>query len=303
MPQGCVGHVQRSLAGFWGGGNAVVHTGHVGQARRLKWLRSVRATWAGSAMTSDSGCRMSNSLPSPVSLITREQLVEFARGLAQRDGEALSLATVRGETGLSRERILKLCGSWSELREAVGLRPYGPLRRDRLANEAIQDQLRAAVAEHGENITLVRFCSLTSYTAVFLNRRFGSWSQLRQSVGLSRRAKMPEHYTDQEIFDDMLEVVKRIRRKPTKSRYKHDGGKIGAETIANRFGGWQRALYAYEDELDRRLNTKQLRYRQDPHKLLGFYVFLQGKLLYYFEYDSMEMTTGKRIELPEGATM
>ena len=28
-------------------------------------------------MTSDTGCRMSNSRPSPVSLITREQLVEF----------------------------------------------------------------------------------------------------------------------------------------------------------------------------------------------------------------------------------
>jgi hypothetical protein len=74
---------------------------------------------------------MSNSLPSPVSLITREQLVEFARGLAQRDGEALSLATVRRETGLSRERILKLCGSWREIREAVGLRPDGPHNRDR----------------------------------------------------------------------------------------------------------------------------------------------------------------------------
>jgi hypothetical protein len=246
---------------------------------------------------------MSNSLPSPVSLITREQLVEFARGLAQRDGEALSLATVRRETGLSRERILKLCGSWREIREAVGLRPDGPHNRDRLTNEAIQDQLRAAVEEHGENITFRRFSQLTGYSCTFLDRRFGSWCQLRQSVGLTRRAKMSAHYTDQEIFEDMLEVVKRIRRVPTRNSYKRDGGKISSQTIADRYGGWQRALYAYEDELDRRLNTKQLRYRKDPHKLLGFYVFLQGKLLYYFEYDSMEMTTGKRIELPEGATM
>lgn len=254
-------------------------------------------------MTADSSRSPSGTWPWPVSSITRDQLLEFVRGLAQRDGEALSLATVRGETGLSRERILKLCGSWSELREAVGLRPYGPHSRDRLTNEAIQDQLRAAVAEHGENITYLRFCQLTGYSCTFLDRRFGSWSQLRQSVGLSRRAKMSNHYTDQEIFDDMLEVVKRIRRVPTHRSYKRDGGQISAQTIADRFGGWQKAIYAYEDELDRRLNSKQLRYRQDPHKLLGFYVFLQGKLLYYFEYDSMEMTTGKKIELPEGATM
>ena len=254
-------------------------------------------------MTHDSSRSTSRSLPKIATQVTREQLLDFVRDLARRDGEALSLATVRGETGLLRERILNLCGSWSELREAVGLRPYGPHHRERLTNEAIQDQLRAAVAEHGENITLVRFCCLTGYTAVFLNRRFGSWRKLRESVGLSRRAKMPEHYTDQEIFDDMLEVVKLIRRVPTRNSYKLDGGQISSQTIADRFGGWQKAIYAYEDEMERRLNSKQLRYRDDPHNPLGFYVFLQGKLLYYFEYDSMEMRTGKRIELPEGATM
>ncbi len=28
--------------------------------------------------------------------------------------------------------------------------------------------------------------------------------------------------------------------------------------------------------MDRRLNSKQLRYRDDPHNPLGFYVFLRG---------------------------
>lgn len=254
-------------------------------------------------MTNDSGQSTSRSLPKIASQVTREQLLDFVRDLARRDGEALSLATVRGETGLSRERILKLCGSWREIREAVGLRPDGPHNRERLTNEAIQEQLRAAVAEHGENITFMRFSQLTGYSCTFLDRRFGSWCQLRQSVGLTRRAKMANHYTDREIFDDMLEVVKRIRRVPTRNSYKRDGGKISSQTIADRFGGWQKAIYAYQDEMDRRSPQPQLRYREDPHNPLGFYVFLRGKLLYYFEYDSREMTTGKKIELPEGATM
>ena len=69
----------------------------------------------------------STLIPPP---FTREKLLALARELAHTLGESLTLTVVRRESGLSRERILKLCVSWRELRAAIGLSPYGPHTRD-----------------------------------------------------------------------------------------------------------------------------------------------------------------------------
>jgi Homing endonuclease associated repeat len=230
--------------------------------------------------------------------MTREELLSLARELAQQHGESLTLTTVQRNIGISRARLLKLCGSWSQLRSAIGLSPDGPHARNSLSNETIQDKLRAAIAQHGGNITQAQFCRMTGYSTNLIEKRFGSWAQLRQSLSLAPRAKMANHYTDQEIFDDLLQVITRIHRRPTFVSYKLDGGTISSQTIRNRFGSWQKAIYAYEDELDRRSVRPQPRYREDPQNPLACYVFLCGKPLYYIVYDSPELKTGTKTPLP-----
>ena len=81
--------------------------------------------------------------------------------------------------------------------------PNGPHVRHKLSNEDIQERFRAAVAQHGEQVTLARFCQITGFASTFIVRRFGSWGQLRQSIGLAERAAIRDRYTDREIFDDI----------------------------------------------------------------------------------------------------
>ena len=250
-------------------------------------------------MTSDA--QPSTLIPPP---LTREKLLALARELAHTHGESLTLTVVLRESGLTRTLLLKLCGSWCELRTAIGLTPDGPHSRTTLSNAAIVDKLRAAIAQHGENITQVLFCRLTGYATTLLAHRFGSWGQLRQSAGIAPRAKMQNRYTDQEIFDDILQVVSRIHRPPTYNGYKRNGGKISTQTLRDRFGGWQKVIYAFEDELDRRSPGRpQPRYRPDPRNPLVFYVFLCGKPLYYVVYDSPDLTTGTKTPLPPDFTL
>lgn len=231
--------------------------------------------------------------------MTLEELLPLARELAQNHGESLTLTAVQRNIGISRARLLKLCGSWSQLRTDIGLSPDGPHARNQLSNESIQDKLRAAIALHGENITQALFCQLTGFSTNLISKRWSSWAQLRQSLGLAPRAKMDNHYTDQEIFDDLQQVITRIHRRPTFVSYKLDGGTISSQTIRNRFGSWQKAIYAYEDELDRRHpDSSQNRYRQDFQNPLAFYVFLCGKPLYYIVYDSPERATCTKTPLP-----
>ncbi len=134
--------------------------------------------------------------------MTHEELLPLARELAQQHGEALTLTAVQRHIRISRARLLKLCGSWSQLRSAIGLLPDGPHARDPLSNEMIRDKLRAAIAQCGANIKRAEFCQMTGYSPNLISKRWGSWAQLRQSLGLAPHAKMENHYTDQEIIDE-----------------------------------------------------------------------------------------------------
>lgn len=242
---------------------------------------------------------MSTKPPStPAATISREDLLAAARELAQTYGESLTLIGLCRTANVSRKRVIDLFGSWGQLRGELGLTPNGQHSPFTLSDDKIRDKLRAIVAEHGENVSLARFCDLTGYNPSLLYRRFGSWSALRRSIGISNRSQVPKQYSDREIFDDIFQVVCRIRRKPTFNSYKRDGGRISPQTMYLRFGSWEKVLYAYEDDLDRRSRSPQPRYRQDPRNEKAFYVFLCGKPLFHIEYDSWEFTTGKKTPLP-----
>jgi hypothetical protein len=181
---------------------------------------------------------------------TREQLLSLARDIAQTYGESLTLTAFRRETGLSQHLIFDLCGSWCELRTAIGLTPEASRSRSKITNAAILEQLRSAIAEHGENLSESRFCQLTGLSGTMLARRFGTWGQLRQLVGLSARARIEPHYTDEQIFQDIFQVVERNCRRPTYGRYNFHGGQISAQTIRAHFGTWRDALKAFESYLE-----------------------------------------------------
>ena len=189
-------------------------------------------------------------------LFTREQLLSLARDIAQTYGESLTLTAFRRETGLSQHLIFDLCGSWCELRTAIGLTPEASRSRSKITNAAILEKLRSAIAEHGENLSETRFCQLTGFSGTMLSRRFGTWGQLRQLVGLSARARIEPQYSDEQIFQDICQVVERIRRRPTYGRYNFSGGRISAQTIRARFGTWRDALKAFESYLERYLSEQ-----------------------------------------------
>jgi hypothetical protein len=234
----------------------------------------------------------------PGAAITREDLLARARELASVHGEALSQIALCQAAGITRKQLIRLFGSWGQLRQELGLTPDGLHSRQTLPDEAIRDKLRAVVAEHGENVSISRFSELTGYSVSLVVRRFGSWSALRKSIGISKRSQVPKQYSDQEIFDDIFQVVCRIHRKPTHNSYMRDGGTISPQTMCARFGSWEKVIYAYEDEMDRRRKYPEPRYRQDPRNEKAFYVFLCGKPLYHIEYDTWEFTTGKKTPLP-----
>ncbi len=202
---------------------------------------------------------------------TREKLLNTACMLVRVYGESLSLTAFRRETGLSQHLIFDLCGSWTQLRIDIGLTPEAPRARPKLNIDQIKQALRTAVDEHGPNLSEARFCRLTGISPGMIARRCGSWSQLRQSIGLSPRATMGQQYTDLQVMEDLFQVICRCRRFPPFHQYKRLGGKIAAETIRDRYGSWPLTQNAFENYLTQILNFPPLKYYEpaQDHWLLS----------------------------------
>ena len=183
---------------------------------------------------------------------TREKLLTLARQLAIEYGESLTLTAFRRETGLSQHLIFDLCGSWCQLRTDIGLTPEAPRGRNKLTPQKIQDQLRSAVEQHGPNLSETRFCQLTGLSGAMIARRFGSWGQLRESIGLVPRAAIIQRYTDLQLMEDLFNVICVCRMFPPYHQYKRLGGKISAMTIRDRYGSWPLTRDAFERYMVRR---------------------------------------------------
>ncbi|MFG0332601.1 MAG: homing endonuclease associated repeat-containing protein [Maioricimonas sp. JB049] len=185
----------------------------------------------------------------PIEQVSRQWVLRLARELAAEYGESLTLTAFRRETGLSQHAIFDLFGSWKKLRLAVGLSPEAPRARNRVTNDLILERMRELAAEHGERLTERAFVQATGYSARLIRDRFGSWSDLRLAVGLSPRAKVQQHYTTEELLEDLYRVYSRTRSRPLYHKHRVRGGRISPTTIQQRFGSWTNACDALKGYL------------------------------------------------------
>ncbi|MEW4530432.1 hypothetical protein [Maioricimonas sp. JC845] len=181
--------------------------------------------------------------------MSRKRVRRLAEVLAAEYGESLTLTAFRRETGLSQHAIFDLFGSWKNLRRAVGLSPEAPRARNRVTREEILERMRELAAEHGERLTEHTFVQATGYSARLIRDRFGSWGDLRVAAGLSPRAKVQQHYTTEELLEDLYRVYARTRSRPLYHKHRVRGGRISPTTIQQRFGSWKSACEALKGYL------------------------------------------------------
>ena len=192
--------------------------------------------------------------------ISRRDMLSIARELAAEYGESLTLTAFRRETGFSQWLIFDLFGNWKNLRTELGLTPEAPRARNKLTLEQLQKTLREVIAEQGENISELKFCKLTGISGSTIARKAGSWGELRMSLGLVPRARIPQRYSDQDLILDLFRVYRVLKRCPRMTEHKRFGGRIPAMTIRDRFGSWKNVRVVFEHH--RRKLTQQLRQSQ-----------------------------------------
>ncbi|QDT31477.1 hypothetical protein [Thalassoglobus polymorphus] len=181
--------------------------------------------------------------------VSRGEVLDLAEKLAEDYGESLTLTAFRRETGLSQHVIFDLFGNWKNLRTEVGLTPEAPRARNKISKNQILKLMTEQVAEHGENLTEVQFLHATGLSGRMIMDRFGSWGDLRESVGLSRRARLKTRYSEQDLYDDLYRVYRIFRERPNYNKHRYRGGLISPGTICHRFTSWEWACLRFRDYL------------------------------------------------------
>ena len=141
--------------------------------------------------------------------------------------------------------ILKRFGNWDKALEQLGM-----VRILKHTDEELLDAINAKAKELGR----IPSCKEISYLGVII-KRFGSWNNALKQAGLIEKI----NYTNEELLELIRAKAKEFRRMPK------DHEMPEARDIANRFGGWNKALkqaeqkYTDEELLENiRAKTKEL---------------------------------------------
>lgn len=83
-----------------------------------------------------------------------------------------------------------------------------------------------------------------------IESRFGSWSQALKRAGVDI-APSQSRYSDEDLFENLLNVWTYHGRQPTITEINASPSKITGNTYSNRFGNWRKALEAFVERMNR----------------------------------------------------
>lgn len=120
---------------------------------------------------------------------TRESLLAALAEVVEHYGEDVGLKDFTRHTSISPQPVYSLFGNWRLFREAAGLKKHRkPGLPPQFTEEQLRQKLREVVEQLGPTVTLRQFCEAIGTSPSVIYQQAG-WTQLRKSLGLSRRGR------------------------------------------------------------------------------------------------------------------
>jgi 5-methylcytosine-specific restriction endonuclease McrA len=117
-----------------------------------------------------------------------------------------------------------------------------PLHRNTPDDELLGDLKSVASKLNARTVTIVQYNDHGRFNASSLQRRFGSWRSSLERAGLVPPS-MPG--TEEELFNNIVELWARFGRQPRLSAMTLHNSRISGDTYKRRYGGWRNALDAF----------------------------------------------------------
>lgn len=123
--------------------------------------------------------------------------------------------------------------------------------------------LRAVVAEHGEKISIKRFCGLTGIPETQIYFNFDNWGDAREAAGLPRAYRPGPRISDEELLEELHRVTTELGRFPAWHEFNRRAP-MNFQCLYRRFGRQEQVVARYrkwvlERELQRRAEAARAR--------------------------------------------
>jgi len=172
--------------------------------------------------------------------------------------------------------LVRRFGDWVKVLELAGLGnkatgsgvfgvPRAPISKKQreqkaryMTDEEVLDELRRiAKALNKESITFEDVRNNSEILAPeVVRRRFGTWTSGMEKAGLKVTEMYQRRFSDEECFENLLNVWTHYGRQPVYSEMKSSPSEIGPDTYKRRFGGWRKALEAFVSRMNQDENSE-----------------------------------------------
>lgn len=172
--------------------------------------------------------------------------------------------------------LVRRYGDWAKVLELAGLgnkatgsgvfgvprAPISKKQREQKARymtdeEVLNELRRIAKVLNKESVTFEDVRNNSEILAPeVVRRRFGTWASGIEKAGLKISEMYNRRFSDEECFENLLNVWTHYGRQPVYSEMKSPPSEIGPDTYKRRFGGWRKALEAFVSRMNQDENSE-----------------------------------------------
>ena len=166
------------------------------------------------------------------------------------DSKKLSVKTFDLYSKVHSSTIRRRFGSWKKALDKANLNILFDDSNFPKSKVEIIEELRRVQLILGNNLlTRDSFNEYSKYSYSAVRTIFDSWADALKEAGL-KQSNLAKRYTDEECFENLLNIWTYYGRQPTYQEMKQNPSKVGAKAYLSRWGSWSNALIAFVNKIN-----------------------------------------------------
>ncbi|WP_306534980.1 homing endonuclease associated repeat-containing protein [Geobacter sp.] len=187
---------------------------------------------------------------------TDETLISEIRRVAELvKHPTISRTEFQKHSRVHTSTLEKRFGCWESAMNAAGLSDRFDSSNKAISKEDIITELQKVSSRLGvKTFSREQFNANAPFKDSVIRRVFGTWRKAMEAAGLTAN-KLGQRYTDEECFENLLQVWTHYGRQPQHREMKSPPSIVGPKAYTLRWETWTKALYAFVTKVNEDLQT------------------------------------------------
>lgn len=150
--------------------------------------------------------------------------------------------------------LIRRFGGWRKALAAAGLEHRFEDKSEAWSREEVIEKLQQIARRTGRTNVTAKELAEEGITSRPIRRLFGPYRKALEAAGLSQ-ARLGRRYTDEECFENLLNVWTILGRQPAFSEIERPPSRVGTKAYVSRWGSWRKALAAFVERVNQDTET------------------------------------------------